>query len=169
MAAIDGARTDDTETIALETQEKLFIDVSRRPQSEGGGDTSVVRTVSGVSQLTQLAQLEACLQPPAHTQVWGLVHLSHLDCVSRDVTVQCSSVVSPIVTVCHWRLPGLTSRGWQVALATSLAGPHSGFLLIHVVRFVHGPTQQMVGDNCVSTSQSSSHLDDSNVFPACKA
>lgn len=43
MAATDGARTEDTEAIALET-ERLFIDVSRGLQAGGGGDTFVVPT-----------------------------------------------------------------------------------------------------------------------------
>lgn len=35
MAATDGARTEDTEAVALETKEKLFIDVSRGLHAEG--------------------------------------------------------------------------------------------------------------------------------------
>lgn len=73
-ASTDGARTEDTDAIALETKERLFIDVSRGQIKLGGGaDTFMVLSDSQEFPREQVQHTQPGVPPvhPAHIQVLG--------------------------------------------------------------------------------------------------
>lgn len=90
MAATDGATTEDTEAIAVEIKERLFIDVSRGLPAEGAVMPLWSSQGAGLSQPAKHSPSR-----PAETQTWGSIHLTWAVQVTLEAlgTLQCRAVL----------------------------------------------------------------------------
>ncbi|KAL6051358.1 hypothetical protein STEG23_036345 [Scotinomys teguina] len=123
VAATDGARTEDTEAIALETNERLFIDDLPDLEDVDGMDTSVedqtketgipkIQVVSSLSDDSDLELNDSSLPMLEHTSTGSL---SHIFAVSKDSS---KAARVPLTDICKLTATELETQG-QVFSTTS--------------------------------------------------
>ncbi|XP_003495169.1 dynein assembly factor 1, axonemal [Cricetulus griseus] len=113
MAATDGARTEDTEAIAQETKERLFIDDLPDLEDVDGIDMSMenqiketgipkIQVVSSLSDDSDLELDDSSLHTLEHTSIGSTGALSHIFAVSKDhskaARVPFSDICKPTAT-----------------------------------------------------------------------